>query len=111
MDGIFFESKVDRAIAAAATANEFRNVLTRWSELLGRTVQDEETFPTQADAVADIVEQQEQGWQYRHTIIVAEDGTEHRLDLSCAAYMLQREREVAELYERRAQVLLVHTSF
>ena len=47
MDGIFF-SQVDRAIAAAATATQFINVMDRWSERLGRTVRDEQDLGRKA---------------------------------------------------------------
>ena len=42
----------------------YTNRYSRWSDLLQRTVVDEETFTSRTDAVLDAADLAEQGWTY-----------------------------------------------
>ena len=81
----------------------FRNVFTRWSPLLNRTVQEETEHATKADAVADILEQEATGYEYSHSIFFGE-GQPRRVSLLFDALLLEAERETAESFVPSPQV-------
>src|SRR2546423_3530990 len=49
---------------------DYTNRYSRWSDLLQRTVVDEETFTSRTDAVIDAADLAEQGWTYEGTTVV-----------------------------------------